>query len=161
MGLFRLFGDRAPYKHVQNYGSEPSAAWMQAEQDRLTQIAIDLGLDVRLDRAGGDIELRFKNVKDCAMFRLRAFGNDYNPGLHVHEENFVEGDEAYRDAYLEHARQAINELGLACRIEQDGNQVFFRFDTVGDVALFTEMRDRGVFHHKALHDIGGPTGPGL
>ena len=130
---------------------------MQHEQQRLTDLAVDLGIDTRVTRSRDYIELDFKNVKDAAMMRLRAFGNDYNPGRHVHQENFEAGDEPYRDAWLKHARTAIDEMGLACRIEDDGNQVFFRFDTTGDVALFTEMRDRGVFHQLALADIGGPT----
>ena len=157
MRLFKLFGDRAPYKHVQHYNGEASEAWMQQEQTRLADLAVERGIETRIDRNGSDIELSFANVKDAAMMRLRAFGNDYNPGRHVHQENFEAGDEPYRDAWLKHARAAIDEMGLACRIEDDGNQVFFRFDTTGDVALFTEMRDRGVFHQLALADIGGPT----
>lgn len=157
MVLRRIFGDRAPHKHVHTYNGSPSDAWMQREHDRLTDIATDLGIKTRIIRTSDRIELQFGNVKDSALMRLRAFGNDYNPGQHVHEENFVPGDESYRDAYLAHARRTIDELGLPCRIEQEGNQVFFRFDTTGDVAIFTEMRDRGVFHKLALHDIGGPS----
>lgn len=156
MILNRIFGDRAPHKHVQIY-RDASDAWLEREQERLTQIAMDLGMDTKITRHGDQIELAFNNVKDSALLRLRAFGNDYNPGRHVHEENFEPGDELYQDAFLTHAQAAIDETGLACRIERDGSQVFFRFDTNGEHALFTEMRDRGVFHHLALTDIGGPT----
>ncbi|MEL7087083.1 MAG: hypothetical protein AAGL98_01360 [Planctomycetota bacterium] len=157
MRLLRLFGDRAPYRHVQHYGDQPSQAWMQQEQERLVDIAVDLGIDTKINRHEGSIELLFNDVKDAGMFRLRAYGNDHNPGRHVHRETFEPGDDAYRDAWIAHAREAIDQMGLACRIEQDGDQVNFRFDTNGDVSLFTEMRDRGVFHHNALIDIGGPT----
>lgn len=159
MVLRRIFGDRAPHRHVQQYHGA-SEALLRQEQERLADLAAEMGIDTRITRHGQTIELGFGNVKDAAMLRLRAFGNDYNPGRHIHEEKFEAGDEPYRDAWLAHARTAIDELGLACRIERDGNQVFFRFDTTGDVALFTEMRDRGVFHRLALADIGGPT-PGL
>ena len=157
MVLKRIFGRRAPYTHSQHYDHSPSDAWMEGEQQRLLDIAAELGIDLQLVRQGDDIQLGFKNVKESAMMRLRAFGNDINPGMHIHEENFDPGDEHYRDAWLTHARAAIDELGLPCRIEQNGNQIFFRFDTTGDVSLFTEMRDRGVFHRLALQDIGGPT----
>jgi|GEM_PF-6189134 len=130
---------------------------MEREQERLIGIAEDLGIDVHLVRHRDEILLGFTNFKDGALMRLRAFGNDYSPGQHVHNEAFMAGDETYRDRYLTHARTAIDELGLSCQIEQDGNQVAFRFDTTGDHALFTEMRDRGVFHQLALQDIGGPT----
>lgn len=157
MVLKGIFGGRAPYTHTQHYEHNPSEAWMEQEQQRLIGIAEDLGIDFQLVRQGNEVHLGFGNVKDAAMLRLRAFGNDYNPGKHVHLENFVEGDELYRDAYLVHAQAAINELGLSCRIEQKGNQVAFRFDTSGDHAIYTEMRDRGVFHQLAMQDIGGPT----
>jgi hypothetical protein len=156
MVLKRIFGDRAPHKHIQQYHGV-SEAWMQGEQQRLADIAIDLGIETQIVRSGDQIELGFKNVKDAAMLRLRAFGNDHNPGRHVHSESFEAGDEAYRDAWLEHARAAIDELGLPCRIEADDNRIHFRFDTNGEHAIFTEMRDRGVFHRLALADIGGPT----
>ena len=157
MVLRRIFGGHAPHTYTQHYRDNPSDAWMEQEQQRLVDIADELGIDLQLVRLGSEIHLGFANVKDSAMMRLRAFGNDYNPGRHVHLENFLEGDELYRDIYLSHARAAIDELGLACRIEQNGNQVAFRFDTTGDHAIFTEMRDRGVFHRLALQAIGGPT----
>ena len=156
MGLHRIFRNHAPHRHVQRY-QNASVAWMAREQERLSNIALELGIDTQICRYGNCIELGFKNVQDAAMLRLRAFGNDYNPGQHIHHETFETGDEPYRDAYLNHAKAAIDDLGLACRIERDGNQVSFRFDTNGDHAVFTEMRDRGVFHHLALTDIGGPS----
>ena len=156
MVLRRIFGDRAPHKHIQSYPSV-SESWMQREQERLEQIAIDLGIDTRITRHRDEIEIEFNNVKDSALMRLRSFGRGYNPGQHIHEENFEAGDEAYRDAYLIHAQAAIDEMRLACCIERHGNQVYFQFDTIGEHALFTERRDRAVFHHLAVTDIGGPT----
>ena len=80
MALNRIFGDRAPYKHVQTYWVNPSDTWMQREQERLSDIAIDLGIDIRINRSGNRIEMAFGNVKSASLMRLRAFGNDYNHG---------------------------------------------------------------------------------
>ncbi len=158
MALQSISGDRAPYKHVHNcHGA--SDAWMLQEFQRLSEIADDLGINTRIVSHDDRIELEFENVKDCALMRLRAFGNDYNPGQHIQDVNFQPGDDLYQEAYLTHARTAIESMGLACRIERnDAHQVSFRFDTVGDHALFTELIDRGVVHQLALADIGGPTG---
>lgn len=129
---------------------------MEQEQERLNRIAIDLGINARMVRRGTQIEIEFDKYMDSARFRLRAHGNDYNPGHHSHTEHFKEGDERYRDAWVRHVQRSIDELGLKCRIVRNGNEVTFNFDWSGDLMQFSDLRNQNVYHCLALAEIDGP-----
>lgn len=150
MSLASLFGGRAAHRHVQTYTAAPSDDEMAREIERLGSLAVELGVNVAIARQDDSLVFEFDSFLDLVRFRLVAFGNDRNPGHFVHRQIFAPGEDVYRRAWLRSAAAALDELGIAHRVEKNGYEAAFRFDTVAEHAVFAELVNRNVFHNAGL-----------
>ena len=156
MNIRRFFSVQAAHIHTHTYHDQPSEAYLAREQEKFVDLAEEMGITTRIVRAGDSIQFEFENFHDSAIFRIKAFGNDINPQNHLHTENFKPGDESYQQAWLDGAKNALDEMGVPYRIEHDGTDATFKFDTMAEHAIFVELRDRGVFHEMAMDGMNGP-----
>lgn len=152
MDLSKIFGGNAPLIHTHEYTDHPSQAWMTAQKLRLAELAAEMGVQVEIEQASSNsFDFRFQNAFDSARFRVQALGDGgVNPGAHNHTESFKGGDDAYQAAWVASAREALDHIGATYRIEEQGSQVRFRFDTVAEHGVFVELRDRDALHQMAV-----------
>ncbi len=162
MRLSEVFGWKSSHTHT--YTDNPNNEWLELERSRLEMLAIenDIPMAIRLREDGDGFDFKFPEFFEASRFQTLAFGDGYNPSGHGHTEAFNGGDPVYQQQWTEYAQKSMNELGIRCDIETDGNEVSFKFDTVSDHAIFVQLRDIGMFddmvHHPEEFEFTRPIG---
>lgn len=147
MSITESFSWRASYSKV--YKNNPSTEWLAHERARLDCLATEhkIVVDIRKRADGSGFDFRFLDSLAFWRFEEVAYGDrENNPGSHRHTERFPdEGDRPYQAAWTAYATRAMAEIGIACTIETQGDTTRFSFNTAEDHALFTYLRDIGMF----------------
>jgi hypothetical protein len=120
---------------------------MQAEEQRLLNLAIEMGTNLRTRLQGNEIELCFEQWGHGVGFREEAFWNEAHTGTYQHTINF--DDEVGIETWMKAARQFLDELGVQYTVDHCRTSRCFHIADMCAHALFVEHADDGSFDRAA------------
>ena len=118
---------------------------MQDEARRVQELADFLEIPARISTRGNELVVECETVHQVAELRLNAIGDSFDPGEHIHSEEFMVADERYQERWVSAAESVLRERSIPHRVEREGNEHHFIFDRYSHVSMFSSLRDAGIF----------------